>query len=148
MFRNHCFPGLFGPQSCSDFLAHDSSHSQPLGSDLILHQQMCHINVLETAKSLSVGGGCVRWPSQHWPALAPSHNPDSSTTTQILSTQTHPLLQHETLLLRCFLQCYSACACVLSSVCLPNSMTPTLDDLRDSWHPAQSESLFRSFFNN
>ena len=51
-----------------------------------------------------VCGGCVRWPSQQSPTPTSSRNPDPSTRTQFLLTQTLPMLQHTALLLRCFLQ--------------------------------------------
>ena len=52
--RDHCFAERCGPQICNVFFNLDSSHSQLLGSDFVLHPQVCHINVVQSTKSLSV----------------------------------------------------------------------------------------------
>ena len=96
--RTHCIAERFGSQICHGFLTLDSSHSQPLGSDFTLHAQVCHINVHQSTRYLSVDERCDQWPSYQWPTLASSRNPDPST------TKTLPMLQHTALLLRCFLQ--------------------------------------------
>ena len=47
VFRNHCFAERFGPQIRHVLLSLVSAQSQPLGPDLILHPQVCHIKVLQ-----------------------------------------------------------------------------------------------------
>ena len=68
VFRNHCFAERFGPQICHVFLTLDSSRSQPLRSDFILHQQVRHVSVFQSTNSLSVDDvfGGLRIDGQHW----------------------------------------------------------------------------------
>ena len=134
VFRNRCFAERIAPQVCNVFLTLNPSHSQPLGSDFILQpQSMC----------FNLPIPCMwRKCSVAFAALASSRNPDPSTTTQFLSTQTLPMLPHTALPLHCFLQ-RSLCLRVYAfRVWLPSNITPALDNFRVSSQPAQSESSF------
>ena len=100
VFRNHCFAIRFGPQICNVFLTLDSSHSQPLGSDIILHPQICHMNVNLPMPCLWKMCSVAFVNGQHGLHLV--HQTPQQQHSSLL-TQTLPTLQHKALLLCCFL---------------------------------------------
>ena len=109
VLRHYWFADWFGHQIYYVFLTLDSPPSKPCGSHYLAATCMPH--QCASIYQSHVSGRCVPWPSHQWPALATSRNPDPSRTTQVLLTQTLPLLQQI---------CFCAASCndlLLSCVC-------------------------------
>ena len=132
MFRHHCFAERFRSQVCYVFFTPDSAHSQPLGSDLILHPQVCHIYMLQLPDSLPVENVL------HWILLNPPRSLNNDTIPFDSDAPDSAAKSSAYALLLAKIFCFRVYA---FKVRIPSITTPALDDFRFSLQPAESESV-------